>query len=110
MYQTISDFSKSWKDPFRSTRKILQIFRNAITHESPRIQHFKGQNNHLQKNYQALMEDKGEYFGVTPKTIKKCIQEANAQTRNQYELNSSELTQYYAMITAFRENRDGVEP
>jgi len=56
------------------------------------------------------MEDKGEYFGVTPKTIKKCIQEANAQTRNQYELNSSELTQYYAMITAFRENRDGVEP
>ena len=56
------------------------------------------------------MEDKGEYFGVTPKTIQKCVQEANAQTRNQYELNSSELTQYYAMVTAFRENRDGVEP
>jgi ubiquinone/menaquinone biosynthesis C-methylase UbiE len=52
------------------------------------------------KSYRSLMEDKGEYFDVSPEQLTACIQTADAQAKNQYGLTDTELTLYYTMIVA----------
>ena len=52
------------------------------------------------KTYNALMEDKGRYFGVKPETLYKYLEEAPAEAREQYGLTSTEMTLFYTMITA----------
>jgi len=52
------------------------------------------------KSYRSLMEDKGEYFKVSPEQLTKYIQTADAQANKQYGLTGTELTLYYTMIVA----------
>jgi ubiquinone/menaquinone biosynthesis C-methylase UbiE len=52
------------------------------------------------KSFSALMEDKGEYFGVAPSALSECISKATDETRRQYGLTSTELTLFYTVITA----------
>ena len=56
------------------------------------------------KSYSALMEDKGRYFSVTPETLHRYIERATANARDQYELTSTEMTLFYTVITAKKEN------
>ncbi len=56
------------------------------------------------KSYRSLMEDKGEYFNVAIEALQKCIREATAQAKTQYGLTNTELTLYYTIITALKEN------
>jgi ubiquinone/menaquinone biosynthesis C-methylase UbiE len=51
------------------------------------------------KIYSALMEDKGQYFRVTPETLHKYIGGANAESKEQYALTSTEMTLFYTVIT-----------
>ena len=46
----------------------------------------------------SLMEDKGEYFNVSPEQLTMCIQTADAKAKSQYGPTDSELTLYYAII------------
>jgi SAM-dependent methyltransferase len=52
------------------------------------------------KSYRSLMEDKGEYFNVSPKQLAGCIQTADDEAKSQYGLTDTELTLYYTMIVA----------
>jgi hypothetical protein len=52
------------------------------------------------KSYRSLMEDKGEYFNVSPDQLTACVQTADAEAKNQYGLTDTELTLYYTMIVA----------
>jgi ubiquinone/menaquinone biosynthesis C-methylase UbiE len=52
------------------------------------------------KTYSALLEDKGQYFGVTQETLDRYIDEATAKTQRQYALTSTEMTLFYTVITA----------
>ena len=52
------------------------------------------------KTYNALMEDKGQYFGVTPETLYLYLKGASADAREQYGLTSTEMTLFYTVITA----------
>jgi ubiquinone/menaquinone biosynthesis C-methylase UbiE len=56
------------------------------------------------KSYRSLMEDKGEYFNVPIETLQKRIHEATAQAKAQYGLTNKELTLYYTIIVALKEN------
>jgi len=56
------------------------------------------------KTYSALMEDKGQYFRVTPETLHKYIGGANAESKEQYALTSTEMTLFYTVITTKKEN------
>jgi ubiquinone/menaquinone biosynthesis C-methylase UbiE len=56
------------------------------------------------KSYNALMEDKGQYFGVTPETLHRYIERATAKAKEQYALTSTEMTLFYTVITAKKEN------
>lgn len=57
------------------------------------------------KSYRALIEDKGEYFGVALETLQALVQRATATEKNQYELGSTALTLYYTIIIAQKENK-----
>ena len=52
------------------------------------------------KSYRSLMEDKGEYFNVSPDQLTACVQTADAEAKNQYGLTDTELTLYYTIIVA----------
>jgi len=52
------------------------------------------------KTYSALMEDKGQYFGVAPETLYRYLEGAPAEARQQYGLTSTEMTLFYTVITA----------
>lgn len=55
------------------------------------------------KSYSALMEDKGQYFNVTSATLQKTIQQASLHERKLYDIDNTELTLFYAIITALKE-------
>ena len=63
-----------------------------------------------QKSYNALMEDKGRYFAVAPETLNEYIEGATAQAREQYALTQTDMTLFYTVITAKKENRKHVIP
>jgi ubiquinone/menaquinone biosynthesis C-methylase UbiE len=52
------------------------------------------------KSYRSLMEDKGEYFNVSPEQLTGCIQTADAEAKKRYGLTDTELTLHYTMIVA----------
>jgi ubiquinone/menaquinone biosynthesis C-methylase UbiE len=52
------------------------------------------------KSYRALMEDKGDYFGVPRQTFNKYLQEASTAARQQYGLSDIDLFLYYTVIVA----------
>lgn len=56
------------------------------------------------KSYHALIEDKGEYFGVTARTLHTLVQRATATAKEQYGLGNAAMTLYYTIITAQRKN------
>ncbi|MDH7564003.1 MAG: methyltransferase domain-containing protein [Candidatus Bathyarchaeota archaeon] len=56
------------------------------------------------KSYQALIEDKGCYFGVKPEAFYALVQETDISTRKHYALTSAELTLYYTIIVAAKSN------
>jgi ubiquinone/menaquinone biosynthesis C-methylase UbiE len=58
------------------------------------------------KPYRSLMEDKGEYFGVPAEALNKHVQSASANAKARYGLTGTELTLYYTVITAQKQNRD----
>jgi ubiquinone/menaquinone biosynthesis C-methylase UbiE len=57
------------------------------------------------KTYQALVEDKGEYFGVTSEMLQECIGRADDETKERYALTGAELTLFYTVITAQKKSR-----
>ena len=56
------------------------------------------------KSYQSLIEDKGQYFRITPKRLHRFIRNAPTDARTQYELTNTEMTLYYTIITAQKVN------
>jgi ubiquinone/menaquinone biosynthesis C-methylase UbiE len=56
-----------------------------------------------EKSLRSLMEDKGEYFDVSPETFQKFIQEATEDAKKQYVLTDSGLTLFYTVIMAQKE-------
>jgi hypothetical protein len=56
------------------------------------------------KRYNALIEDKGKYFGIKPQALRRCVQGASKEAMQQYALTDTQLTQFYTVITAIREN------
>ena len=56
------------------------------------------------KSYNALIEDKGKYFDISPEALRKHVQTASKDAKEQYALTVTELTLFYTVITATREN------
>jgi len=56
------------------------------------------------KSYNALMKDKGKYFGIKPEALHKYVHSASKEAKQQYALTDTELTQFYTVITATRKN------
>ncbi|HVP17167.1 MAG TPA: class I SAM-dependent methyltransferase [candidate division Zixibacteria bacterium] len=52
------------------------------------------------KTYGALMEDKGQYFGVAPETLHHYLEGAPSEAKEQYGLTRNEMTLFYTVITA----------
>jgi ubiquinone/menaquinone biosynthesis C-methylase UbiE len=57
-----------------------------------------------EKNYEALIEDKGRYFDVSFETLQKLIQKVNAKTKKQYALTDAGMTLFYTVATAVKQN------
>ena len=57
------------------------------------------------KSYQSLMEDKGKYFDVKPEALNKCMRRATVNERKLYSIGGDELTLFYTIITALKENK-----
>lgn len=55
-----------------------------------------------QKRYDALIEDKGRYFGVGIDSVNNLTQAAASRTRKQYTLTDTGLTQFFTVISANR--------
>jgi len=55
------------------------------------------------KAYRSLLEDKAEYFNVSPTELDECIHGADAGTRKKYALSNNELTLYYTIIVAVKD-------
>jgi ubiquinone/menaquinone biosynthesis C-methylase UbiE len=60
------------------------------------------------KSYSALMEDKGQYFNVTSATLQKTIQQASLHERKLYDMDNTELTLFYTIITALKSKGFGI--
>jgi len=58
------------------------------------------------KSYQALMEDKGDYFGVSRQTFDEYLREASTTARQQYGLSDIDLILHYTVIIAKKENKN----
>jgi len=54
------------------------------------------------KSYRSLIEDKGEYFDITPEMLQVHIRRAAVDEKEQYGLTTTELTLYYTVIVATR--------
>jgi hypothetical protein len=52
------------------------------------------------KSYDALIEDKGRYFGVRPISLHKYVHTAGEEAKKQYRLTDTDLTLFYTVITA----------
>ena len=52
------------------------------------------------KRYDALIEDKGRYFGIGIDAINRLTRAATSRTRKQYALTDRRLTQFYTVITS----------
>ena len=55
------------------------------------------------KSYDKLIEDKAQYFSVSPKRLQRQIDAASKESRKRYALTSAELTQFYTVYVASRE-------
>jgi ubiquinone/menaquinone biosynthesis C-methylase UbiE len=56
------------------------------------------------KTFNALMEDKGLYFGVSREMFNQYLERAPADAKEQYGLTSTEMTLFYTVITAKKTN------
>ena len=56
------------------------------------------------KSYDALIEDKARYFDISPEALRKYVHAASKDAKQQYALTDTELTLFYTVITATREN------
>jgi SAM-dependent methyltransferase len=56
------------------------------------------------KSYDALIEDKGKYFDISPEALRRYVHAASKEAKEQYLLTDTELTLFYTVITATREN------
>jgi ubiquinone/menaquinone biosynthesis C-methylase UbiE len=56
------------------------------------------------KTYDALIEDKGKYFAIKLEALRRYVHAASKEAKEQYALTDTELTQFYTVITATREN------
>jgi ubiquinone/menaquinone biosynthesis C-methylase UbiE len=56
------------------------------------------------KSYDALIEDKGRYFDISPEALRRYVCAASKEAKEQYALTDTGLTQFYTVITATREN------
>jgi ubiquinone/menaquinone biosynthesis C-methylase UbiE len=56
------------------------------------------------KSYDALIEDKGKYFAIRPEALRRYVHAASKEAKEQYVLTDTELTLFYTVITATREN------
>jgi len=54
------------------------------------------------KSCYALIEDKGEYFDVTPEMLYACMQGASIGAKGQYSLTGNEMTLFYTVIAALK--------
>lgn len=52
------------------------------------------------KSYQALIEDKGRYFGVELKTLKKLMRSASYDERRMYKLDRNDFVLFYTTAVA----------
>lgn len=57
------------------------------------------------KSYSALMEDKGEYFDVRLDTFRELVQNASVEERQLYMLGDDELTLFFTLIAASKEDK-----
>jgi ubiquinone/menaquinone biosynthesis C-methylase UbiE len=57
------------------------------------------------KSYQALMKDKGDYFGVSRQTFNKYLREASKTAKQQYGLSNTDLTLFYTVIVTKKANK-----
>ena len=57
------------------------------------------------KSYQSLMEDKGKYFDVKLEALNECIRKATMNERKLYSIGGGELTLFYTLIAALKENK-----
>jgi len=57
------------------------------------------------KSFLALMEDKGRYFDVKLEALHECIRGATADERKLYAIGNNELTLFYTLIMALKENK-----
>jgi hypothetical protein len=55
------------------------------------------------KSYDALIEDKGTYFGVGIDELQKLTHTATAKAKRQYSLTDTEMTLSYTVINATKE-------
>lgn len=55
------------------------------------------------KSYDALIEDKGSYFDVGTETLRKFIENASVTAKKQYSLTDTEMTLFYSVVTATKE-------
>lgn len=56
------------------------------------------------KSYDALIQDKGRYFGIKLESLRRYVRAASKQAKVQYSLTDNELTLFYTIITATRKN------
>ena len=56
------------------------------------------------KSYRELIEDKGRYFGISPKALRRYVCAASKEAKEQYVLTDTGLTLFYSVITSTREN------
>lgn len=55
-----------------------------------------------QKLFSSLMDDKGQYFGVTQEMLQENIKQAATDAKSQYSLTEAGLTMFYIMLIAFK--------
>jgi len=57
------------------------------------------------KSYLSLMEDKGRYFDVKAEALHECIRRATMDEKRLYSIGNGELTLFYTLISALKENK-----
>jgi hypothetical protein len=57
------------------------------------------------KSYEALIEDKGRYFGVKREALQEFMSKATPEEQELYGLGKNEMTLFYTLITALKDER-----
>jgi len=57
------------------------------------------------KSYEALIEDKGRYFGVKREALQEFVSKATPEEQELYGLGKNEMTLFYTLITALKDGR-----